>query len=233
MSSLVFRSIAFSFLLFPAAAVLAQEAGPVSDPFAAGQGEEAREESELDRLSRTDDDPFSEIESNADRTPVSVTIRALNKITARFIDLEASMEEITPFGTLEIVPRYCDTRPPEEFPETTAFLQIYDVGLPGQNDTADEASDETELVDDEELAPLSQEAENLPIAEDALTAIETAINDGKTRENLFAVDELGDISDGEKIFSGWMFASSPALNAVEHPVYDIWVIDCKTVSAEQ
>jgi len=31
------------------------------------------------------------------------------------------------------------------------------------------------------------------------------------------------------IFSGWMFASSPALNALEHPVYDIWVISCKTV----
>ena len=28
------------------------------------------------------------------------------------------------------------------------------------------------------------------------------------------------------IFSGWMFASSPALNGLEHPVYDVWVIDC-------
>jgi len=31
-----------------------------------------------------------------------------------------------------------------------------------------------------------------------------------------------------ELFSGWMFASSPALSAVEHPVYDVWVIDCKT-----
>lgn len=35
---------------------------------------------------------------------------------------------------------------------------------------------------------------------------------------------------GEKtvasVFSGWMFASSPALSAMEHPVYDIWVKDC-------
>ncbi len=30
----------------------------------------------------------------------------------------------------------------------------------------------------------------------------------------------------ENLFSGWMFASSPALSAVEHPVYDVWVIDC-------
>jgi len=29
------------------------------------------------------------------------------------------------------------------------------------------------------------------------------------------------------LFSGWMFASSPALSALEHPVYDLWVVDCK------
>ena len=28
------------------------------------------------------------------------------------------------------------------------------------------------------------------------------------------------------LFSGWMFASSPAVSALEHPVYDVWVIDC-------
>lgn len=28
------------------------------------------------------------------------------------------------------------------------------------------------------------------------------------------------------LFRGWMFASSPALSAMEHPVYDIWVVDC-------
>ncbi len=27
----------------------------------------------------------------------------------------------------------------------------------------------------------------------------------------------------QKVFSGWMFASNPALSALEHPVYDIWV----------
>ena len=29
------------------------------------------------------------------------------------------------------------------------------------------------------------------------------------------------------LFKGWMFASSPALSAMEHPVYDVWVIDCR------
>ena len=31
----------------------------------------------------------------------------------------------------------------------------------------------------------------------------------------------------QKLFSGWMFAESPALNAVEHPVFDVWLSDCK------
>lgn len=31
---------------------------------------------------------------------------------------------------------------------------------------------------------------------------------------------------GRKVFSGWMFASSPALSAMEHAVYDVWVLGC-------
>lgn len=31
-----------------------------------------------------------------------------------------------------------------------------------------------------------------------------------------------------RIFSGWMYASSPGLNAVEHPLYDVWAISCNT-----
>jgi len=40
------------------------------------------------------------------------------------------------------------------------------------------------------------------------------------------VDENGMEIDPTKLFSGWMFASSPALSSLEHPVYDIWVLDC-------
>jgi hypothetical protein len=32
------------------------------------------------------------------------------------------------------------------------------------------------------------------------------------------------------IFSGWMFASNPSLSAMDHPVYDVWVIECKNAS---
>jgi hypothetical protein len=35
-------------------------------------------------------------------------------------------------------------------------------------------------------------------------------------------------AEQKTIFSGWMFWSSPGLNALEHPSYDVWVIDCKT-----
>lgn len=30
----------------------------------------------------------------------------------------------------------------------------------------------------------------------------------------------------EWVFSGWMFASSPALSPMDHPIYDVWVLDC-------
>lgn len=36
-----------------------------------------------------------------------------------------------------------------------------------------------------------------------------------------------------KVFSGWMFASSPALSALDHPVYDIWVLKCENSKASQ
>jgi len=35
------------------------------------------------------------------------------------------------------------------------------------------------------------------------------------------------------LFHGWMFASSPALNALEHPVYDVWVLECKVLVGEE
>ena len=43
-----------------------------------------------------------------------------------------------------------------------------------------------------------------------------------------AEGDLGFDEEGRKrLFSGWMFASSPGLSALEHPVYDVWVISCK------
>ena len=41
------------------------------------------------------------------------------------------------------------------------------------------------------------------------------------------VDEITLQGEVKRIFSGWMFAASPGLHGVEHPIYDIWLVDCK------
>jgi len=40
------------------------------------------------------------------------------------------------------------------------------------------------------------------------------------------IGETNAAADARPLFSGWMFASSPAVSALEHPVYDVWVVDC-------
>jgi hypothetical protein len=92
-------------------------------------------------------------------------LRGLDKISGRAIDISAPAGVPVKFGSLIINARYCYTVPPEEPPETAAFLQID--GVQGNEE------------------PM-------------------------------------------RLFSGWMFASTPALNGLEHPVYDVWVITCKT-----
>ncbi|MBV8791512.1 MAG: DUF2155 domain-containing protein [Pseudolabrys sp.] len=42
-----------------------------------------------------------------------------------------------------------------------------------------------------------------------------------------AIDEVTLQGEVRRIFTGWMFAASPGLHAVEHPVYDVWLTDCK------
>jgi hypothetical protein len=44
------------------------------------------------------------------------------------------------------------------------------------------------------------------------------------------VDEITLDRKIRRIFTGWMFADSPGLNAVEHPVYDVWLQSCKAKS---
>jgi hypothetical protein len=41
------------------------------------------------------------------------------------------------------------------------------------------------------------------------------------------VEEITLQGEVKKIFGGWMFAASPGLHAVEHPIYDVWLTDCK------
>lgn len=49
-------------------------------------------------------------------------------------------------------------------------------------------------------------------------------------DSFVEVDEITLDRKIRRIFSGWMFADSPALNAVEHPIYDVWLTSCKATS---
>jgi hypothetical protein len=40
------------------------------------------------------------------------------------------------------------------------------------------------------------------------------------------VDEVTLQGEIKRIFNGWMFAASPGLHGVEHPIYDVWLTDC-------
>ncbi|TBW33652.1 DUF2155 domain-containing protein [Siculibacillus lacustris] len=46
------------------------------------------------------------------------------------------------------------------------------------------------------------------------------------------VDEITLDNKIRRIFSGWMFADSPGLHAVEHAVYDVWLTDCKAATTD-
>lgn len=41
------------------------------------------------------------------------------------------------------------------------------------------------------------------------------------------VDEVTFSNEYRRIFGGWMYAASPGLHGIEHPVYDVWLTDCK------
>jgi hypothetical protein len=45
------------------------------------------------------------------------------------------------------------------------------------------------------------------------------------------IDETQLDGSDKRIFTGWMFAESPGLHGVEHPVFDVWLTSCKTNSA--
>ena len=105
------------------------------------------------------------LSARAQEVPV-VTLGALDKITAKLETINVVRNETVKFGTLEITMRNCRSNPPEETPESVAFLEITD---------------------------------------------------------------LGHLGEPKQVFSGWMFASTPAISPLEHAVYDVWVTDCRMV----
>jgi hypothetical protein len=111
----------------------------------------------------------------------TATLRALDKITGRSTDIEVKVGEPVVFGSLKVELQVCYQTPPEEAPESAAFLKI---------------------------------ASTQPVAVETMEAAVDA-------------EDVETVSDeNPELFSGWMYASSPGLSALEHPVYDIWVIRC-------
>ena len=103
--------------------------------------------------------------ARADRIENGVAVfSALDKVTARTSKFEVPLNSTVQFGALKVTPRVCYSRPPEEQPKTTSFVEVDEIQLDGQE---------------------------------------------------------------KRIFTGWMFAESPGLNAVEHPVFDVWLTECK------
>lgn len=47
------------------------------------------------------------------------------------------------------------------------------------------------------------------------------------------VDEITLANEIQRLFTGWMFAASPGLHAIEHPVYDVWLVECKLAMGEE
>ncbi len=109
------------------------------------------------------------------------TLRALDKITGRSTDIVVKVGEPVVYGSLRVDLKTCYQAPPEEVPESAAFLRI---------------------------------ASTLPVAVETMEAA------------VAATDVPASEAETPILFSGWMYASSPGLNALEHPVYDIWVIRC-------
>ena len=79
-------------------------------------------------------------------------------------------------------------------------------------------------------APLDQPTQFGTLEVVARTCRETPPTEPPESAAFLEIRELPPASDANAapvdLFSGWMFASSPAVSALEHPVYDIWVVDC-------
>ena len=60
-----------------------------------------------------------------------------------------------------------------------------------------------------------------------ITAEDCRVPRGEPEADAFAFLKIRDIREETPRFSGWMFASSPALSALDHPRYDVWVLGCE------
>jgi len=77
-------------------------------------------------------------------------------------------------------------------------------------------------------APVNQEIRFGSLAIRARACYETPPTEPPESAAFLEIDDLGpELQSRESAFTGWMFASTPGISALEHPVYDVWVIDCR------
>lgn len=83
------------------------------------------------------------------------------------------------------------------------------------------------------LAPLNKPVKYATLEIVARTCYSTPPSETpETSAFLQIMDHRPDQAE-RKVFSGWMYASSPGLNALQHPLYDVWVIKCMTSTPGQ
>ena len=83
---------------------------------------------------------LSGVSAHAANIPgTSVMLRALDKVTATTQDFTVEIGDTLEYGSLSIDAVHCEKRPPEELPETFAFLKIRDAKLDGTGQETDEA----------------------------------------------------------------------------------------------
>jgi len=82
----------------------------------------------------------------------------------------------------------------------------------------------TGIVNDIELA-VGETAQSGPLT---ITLGDCRYPTGNPAGNAYALLTIFYRDNVPPVFEGWMIASAPALNAMEHPRYDVWVLRCKT-----
>ncbi|MGB9366672.1 MAG: DUF2155 domain-containing protein, partial [Xanthobacteraceae bacterium] len=53
------------------------------------------------------------------------------------------------------------------------------------------------------------------------------VTEAANTDAFIEADEITLQGEIKRVFTGWMFAASPGLHAIEHPIYDVWLADCK------
>lgn len=76
-------------------------------------------------------------------------------------------------------------------------------------------------------APIDQSVRFGPLEVRALACTKRPPEEPPEAAAYLQINEVHPNQPPERLFAGWMFASSPALNALEHPVYDVWVLGCR------